>query len=93
MALFVANLAFPGSASLDIAKLSVLVASAISAIVGSIMLRAWIPRPKGGYHMMVYEVRVTVDPVILEEWMAWIVPHMRQVDRHGLLQLSVYSSE
>lgn len=47
MALFVTNLAFPGSESLDIAKLSVLVGSAISAIIGSIMLRAWLPTREG----------------------------------------------
>ena len=47
MALFVGNLAFPGSQSLDIAKLSILIGSAISAIAGSIMLRAWLPSGKG----------------------------------------------
>ncbi len=47
MALFVANLAFPASHALDVSKLSVLVGSAISAIIGSLMLRAWLPAPKG----------------------------------------------
>lgn len=46
MALFVANLAFPASHALDISKLSVLVGSAISAIVGSVMLRTWLPASK-----------------------------------------------
>jgi len=29
--------------------------------------------------MMVYEVRVRLDPIVLEDWLTWIVPHMRQV--------------
>lgn len=43
MALFVANLAFPGSEVLSLAKLSVLVASTLSAVVGSILLMRWLP--------------------------------------------------
>ena len=29
--------------------------------------------------MMVYEVRVSLDPAVLEDWLHWIVPHMQQV--------------
>lgn len=43
MALFVANLAFPGSEVLSLAKLSVLVASTLSAVIGSAMLYRWLP--------------------------------------------------
>jgi NhaA family Na+:H+ antiporter len=43
MALFVANLAFKPGESLDTARLSVLVASTVSAIAGFIALRYWLP--------------------------------------------------
>lgn len=44
MALFVGHLAFQDAVSLDIAKLSILIGSAISAIVGSLVLRSALPR-------------------------------------------------
>jgi Na+:H+ antiporter, NhaA family len=46
MALFVANLAYSGSEALNISKLSVLLGSTVSAVVGSIYLRMWLPRPQ-----------------------------------------------
>lgn len=44
MALFVAHLAFVSNADLDIAKLSILVGSFISAVVGSVLLRSSLPK-------------------------------------------------
>lgn len=29
--------------------------------------------------MMVYEVRVSLDPAVVDDWLAWIGPHMQQV--------------
>lgn len=45
MALFVAHLAFIDPPHLDIAKLSIIVGSTISAIIGSIVLRSTLPKP------------------------------------------------
>jgi NhaA family Na+:H+ antiporter len=45
MALFVAHLAFIDPRHLDIAKLSIIVGSTISAIVGSLVLRSTLPDP------------------------------------------------
>jgi len=44
MALFVAHLAFTSNEDLEVAKLSILVGSFISAIVGSILLRSSLPK-------------------------------------------------
>jgi len=44
MALFVAHLAFVSNADLDIAKLSILAGSFVSAIVGSVLLRSSLPK-------------------------------------------------
>jgi NhaA family Na+:H+ antiporter len=44
MALFVAHLAFTSNSDLDIAKLSILVGSFLSAIVGSFLLRSSLPK-------------------------------------------------
>lgn len=46
MALFVAHLAFIDPQHLDIAKLSIIVGSTISAIIGSIALSSSLPRPQ-----------------------------------------------
>lgn len=45
MALFVAHLAFIDPRHLDIAKLSIIVGSTISAIIGSVVLRSTLPKP------------------------------------------------
>lgn len=44
MALFVAHLAFTPGVHLDIARLSILMASAISAIAGLLLLKMWLPK-------------------------------------------------
>ena len=44
MALFVANLAFDSPESLGIAKLSVIIGSTLSALIGSIALKIWLPK-------------------------------------------------
>ncbi len=48
MALFVAHLAFAPGVGLDTAKLSVLVGSSISALVGTLVLSRWLPSVQQG---------------------------------------------
>lgn len=43
MALFVAHLAFVSPADLELSKLSILIGSSVSAIVGFVLLRRWLP--------------------------------------------------
>lgn len=44
MALFVAQLAFVTAQDLDVAKLSIMVGSTISAVIGLVVLRMWLPK-------------------------------------------------